>query len=436
MAKQKNVTDEGVPSSLDLGNVDAPTQSDIDSLDAAMTAAGISDDPEPTANPATSSAEPASTSAEMQGDPAAPQSSEGGLEQGLDQDGVALDKPQAPAEPKPAAPDYDTIDLDQVKAPEDVSPRNLVNFNKLRDMAKHFKAQAALVPELQQQLSTLKSSTQIPEQFAKELTELRMFKKIFDTENDPEFKQQFDGKVSALDQDVLAILTKNGLSQETAAQLQKVGLDKISPQWWEDTIFKKISFVDRERIQKRLAERADVIEQKSREIEKFNQDRETYYSRQQEQVARQQEELEGQIYQHVDLLTSKIPWARYQEAPPNATPEQIKQIDAHNAAVQELDKQFQEALYPTTPQSRAEVAAAAVASTRLAQSVQDLSKRLTDANSRTEKLQKELEAIRSAGKSPSARSSSRKSSSDVPDGGKLSDEDAIEQGLLAAESAL
>jgi|688.fasta_scaffold154475_3 hypothetical protein len=423
MAKQKNVTEEGVPSSLDLGNVETPSQSDLDNLEEAMTAAGITDEDTPAPSPATTS------DADTQTDPSAPDTQEG-LTEGIDS------KPVQESEPVIPSNDYDAIDLDRVSAPEDVSPRNLVNFNKLRDVAKHYKTQAAAVPELQQQIASLRNSASLPEQYAKELSELRMFKKIFDTENDPEFKQQFDEKVQSLDQDVLAILMKNGLSQETANQIKSAGIDKISPQWWENSIFKKISFVDRERIQKRLAERADVVEQKSKEIERFNQDRETYYARQQEQLVEQQQQLESQIYDHVDVLTAKVPWARYQEIPPNATPDQVKQIESHNLTVQELDKQFQEALYPTTPQSRAEVAAAAVASTRLASSVQDLSKRLTDSNVRAEKLQKELDAIRSAGKSPSARSSSRKASSDGPETGKLSDEDAIEQGLLAAESAL
>jgi hypothetical protein len=306
-------------------------------------------------------------------------------------------------------------------------------------MAKHFKTQAQSLPQLQQRLQELEHhNVQVPQDIARELEELRTFRRVFDTENDPEFRKQYEEKISSLDNDVLSILLKNGLPEETAKQIKQVGIDKISPKWWEEAVLSKLSFVDRERIQKRLAERADTLEQRHKEIEKFQQDREVFVQRAQQERVEQFNKTEEAIYDHVDRLTENVPWARYQDIPDNATPEQAKQIEAHNGAVEELERQFVQALFPATPQARAEVAAAAVASTKLASSVQDLSTRLTDANTRADKLQKELEAIRAAGRPPSARQTGTRApaASERPDPLKMSDEDAIEQGLLAAESAL
>ena len=135
-------------------------------------------------------------------------------------------------------------------------------------------------------------------------------------------------------------------------------------------------------------------------------------------------------------MTEKVPWARYQEIPAGAKPEDVKRIEQHNATVKDLETRFVEALYPQNPQARAEVAAAAVASIKLAESVTDLSERLQASNERAEKAEKAMEAVRAAGKAPSARQGSRKPATEAPDANKMSDEDAIEMGLIAAESAM
>lgn len=432
MANEKPVTSEGVPQELDLGHVEPPTEDAMNSLDEAMKAAGIDDGvkfPDDTREKAVEPAEEP-VSQEKPVDPNQPADSQ-----------VAKPSAQDPASKPASQPqsEYDTVDLDSIQAPQDISPRNLVNFNKLRDMAKHFKTQAQSIPQLQQKLQELEyRNVQVPQDIARELEELRAFRRVFDTENDPEFRKQYEEKISALDNDVISILVKNGLPEETANQIKQVGIDKISPKWWEEAVLSKLSFVDRERIQKRLAERADTIEQRHKEVERFQQDRDVYVQRAQQERVEQFNQTEEMIYGHVDRITENVPWARYQDIPDNATPDQIRQIEAHNASVEELERQFVQALFPATPEARAEVAAAAVASTKLASSVQDLSTRLTDANARAEKLQKELEAIRAAGRPPSARQTGTRApaASERPDPSKMSDEDAIEQGLLAAESAL
>lgn len=428
MSTEKPVTSEGVPQELDLGHVEPPTEDAMNSLDEAMKAAGIDDGIQFPNEPKESAVEPAIQSVE----------NEKPLDPNQPADSQVANAAAPNSAPQPGS-EYESVDLDAIQPPQDISPRNLVNFNKLRDMAKHFKTQAEVLPQLQQRLQELeRRNVQIPQDMVKELEELRTFRRVFDTENDPEFKKQFDGKIESLDNDVLAILLKNGLPEETANQIKQVGIDKISPKWWEEAILSKLTFVDRERVQKRLAERADTIEQRHKEIQKFQQDRESFVQRDQQERIEQFNRTEEEIYDHVDQLTENVPWARYQDIPDNATPEQINQIEAHNKTVEELERQFVQALFPATSQARAEVAAAAVASTKLASSVQDLSTRLADANARAEKLQKELEAIRAAGRPPSARQTGTRApaASERPDPFKMSDEDAIEQGLLAAESAL
>jgi hypothetical protein len=429
MSTEKSVTSEGIPPSLDLGNVEPPNEDSINSLDEAMRAAGIVDafEDSPAAPEKTSEPAPETPSADAE-NPAKAQEPETPAE-----DAEAAQ----PESIEPKSSDSAELDLDAIQPPADISPRNLVNFNKLREVAKHYKTEASRLPELETRLRELEShQTGIPENIEKELNELRAFRQVFDTENDPEFQREFNEKIGNLDEDILAILRKNGLPEDTEKQLREVGLDQVAPTWWEKSVLEKLSFVDRERVQKRLAERADIHEQKHRELEKFASRREEYLQNSETQRAQEFQNFQSEIYQHVDKLTSNVPWARYREPSKNASEAEIKEVAQHNKIVEELEKNFQEALFPSSAQARAEVAAAAVASTRLASSVQDLATRLQDANGRAEKLQKELDAIRSAGKAPSSRPAARKAASESGDQTKLSDEDAIEQGLLAAESAM
>jgi hypothetical protein len=428
MPAEKPVTSEGVPQDLDLGHVEPPTQDNINSLDDAMRAAGILDPGEEM---------PETPAAPADEKPADEPPSEEPPEDSPPTDEKPPEEKASEPSPEDVARELEQIDLDAIQPPADISPRNLVNFDKLRDVARHFKAQAAQVPELSRQLEEVRQTqSQIPEEMLNELAELRTMRKIFDTENDPEFKKQFDERLQNLDEDVLAILRKNGLPEETEKNLRQLGLDKVSPKWWEDSVLDKLSFVDQERIRKRLAERADVSENRSRAIAEFQSNRESYIQQMQQQQQQQAEQAEQQIFEHVDFLTEKVPWARYQEVPPNAKPEDIKKIEQHNQTVEELETRFREALYPSTPQSRAEVAAAAVASVKLAESVTDLGSRLQAANERAEKAEKALEAVKNAGKAPSARQGGRKPATEAPDPNKMSDEDAIEMGLIAAESAM
>jgi len=437
MSTEKSVTSEGVPPQLDLGNVDQPSETQVADLDAALDAAGLGDEiVEPTkiVEPA-EPAEPAeSATVEEPSEPEPESTPEAGGEEAKPAD-------KAVDEAAKKAAELEALDLDKVKAPEDVSPRNLVNFNKLRDVAKHYKAQVQATEtrlrELEAKAQELETRpAQPPAEIIKELAEHRQFRKLFDAENDPEFKRQFNEKLQALDTDVLSILRKNGLPEDAEKQLKALGIDKVSAGWWESEILPKLPFVDRERIQKRLAERADVLDQRSKELEKFSSQRDQWLEHEKSQVAERFQQEQTQIDQHLELLTQNVPWARYQEVPATASRDERAKIEAHNQSVADLEQNFRNFLFPKNPTERAEVAAAAVASTKLAGAVDDLASRLRESNSRAEKLEKELEAIRSAGRSPSARPANRRAASEAPDPSKLSDEEAIEAGLMAAEGLI
>ena len=280
-----------------------------------------------------------------------------------------------------------------------------------------------------------RTSAELPAEEKKELEELRTFRKIFDTENDPEFKKQFDERISSVDEDVFAILKNNGLPEETEKQMRDLGLGKVNSKFWEQQILPRLPFVDQERVRRRLAERADVDDQRVKEVEKFQSQREQTLREREERQLEQFRQEQQVVVQHVEEIRKGIPWANPLEIPSKATKEERARIEAHNKYVEELEFRFQDALYPATPAARAEIAAAAVASTHLASSVNDLGARLKTSNERVKQLEQELSKIKSAGRIPSGEPTARQPRADVPDNFK-SDDEAIEAGLQAAESSL
>jgi len=416
----KSVTDEGVPSELDLGNVEAPSNDDLNSLDKALDAAGVfnqDNSVQPETNEATQT---------QPTDPVQP--SEGQTTPDGQQPDQQLDQKDTSKTEDPS-----TIDLDKIQPPSDISPRNLVNFNKLREVAKHYKEQADKAVQYEQYIDYLRQQkSEPPQELLSELEDHRKFRKIFDAENDPEFQQQFNDKIGTLDSDVISILKKNGLPEETEAKLRAAGLEQVPADWWEENVLPRLNFLDRERVQKKLAERSDVVDAKQKELEKFSSRKDEFFAEQEQKVQQFREQEQNTIHTHLDVMTKELPQARYMEVPRNASPDQIVQIQNHNNTVAEMEGHFHDALNASNPQDRTEVAMAAVASIYFAKEIDHLQSQLQAATNQSAKFAKELEAIRSAGRTPAPRSGVRKAGDSI-DPLKLSDMDAIEEGLLAAE---
>lgn len=436
----------GVDTDNDLRLGDEPTSEMSNALDEAMDAAGLSDvELAPNNAPLDPIDEPAA-----EGDLPPEQAVAPTTEEPAGEEGIPEEKPTDPVEPaapsEPSEPqqtpeeieagrvaELESLDLDAITPPPGVSPRNLVNFDKLREVAKLHQQTAKRVPELEAELERLRTTAQVPEEIDKELKELRMFRKVFDAQNDPEFQAQFDGRVKSLDDDLFGILRKNGLPEEVEKAMRDAGLDKVDPKFWEEQVLPNLSFVERERVQKRLAERADVLDQKASELEKFASQRdEVIGKREKEQMERFQQDTQA-VEQHLENLTKDLPWARRIEVDKVPAADKAK-AEAHNQNVDKLEMMFKESLYPTTPQARAEIAAAAVASTVLAQRVTAATAQIAALTAEKEKLAKELASIKSAARIPGGQPGGRAAKPVEVDRLSLRDDDAIEAGLQEAES--
>jgi len=451
MPKSTSVTDPAeLPDNGDLQVADTPASEIENSIDQAMNAAGLTEVPapgeqadppapaakppvEPAAKPAT---EPAAAPAESE--PPKPSlmpktEPDGSIPPELEKKLQPTPAPVPDAEEAKRVAELESVKIDELQPPEDISPRNVVNFDKLRAVAKHWQEKATKAVELEAELAKLKTGEAVPEPLKKELEELRQFKGLFDLENDPKFQAEFNQGIDKLDDEVLAIMKRNGFSEADATALKKTGLGKVPLGWWEENILPNVPFIDAERIKKRLAERADLDDNRQQRLQQALTDRPAFFRQREEAFKKEYETYTSEIQRTVDALTKDVPWAQPVVVPVDGTPEQKAAAEAHNASVAQLETTFQEALWPKSAAARAEIACAAVAATKLAGDIKILGEALRTERATAAALRKEIETIKSAGRLPGTNVKPPIGDGKVLNLSSMSTDDAIEAGLQEAE---
>lgn len=316
-----------------------------------------------------------------------------------------------------------------IEQPRNLSESNQSNWKKLQETATQYKKQALEAEQLRQQLEQVQ---QQPAQTPPDYEELKKFRAIFDTENDPDFKSKYDTPIASAKENIYNILKKNGASDDVISSIEKAGgPDKISQQWWKTQALDRLDLTDSERLKKSLVDVIDLKEGREKEIGETAEKREEFLkSRQEEQVQKFYDQTRV-IQEHTNQLIKDIPWANFRDASPTATAEERAEIQKHNSAVTELSKRFNGALWPTTPQERAEVAAAAVASHVLSEQLRLEQANIAKLQDQIKRLTTENNSIKNAGRTPRANPtpSSNNRSVSMSDRLKMSTSDAIDFGL-------
>ena len=188
---------------------------------------------------------------------------------------------------------------------------------------------------------------------------------------------------------------------------------------------------DAEKLKRNLVDVSDLRDKQEQEIQ--------YAAENAEQILAEREQEKGQWYERtiqeidrdLDEITKDLPWARFAEAPANATPEQIQQVQAHNARVSDLATKFESALWPTTAKDRTNVAAAAVFSHVLSDQLRTEQTQKNALLEQVKKLTAENNSLKSSSKMPkqSAANQSVNKPSSINDRIKMNASDAIDLGL-------
>jgi hypothetical protein len=261
--------------------------------------------------------------------------------------------------------------------------------------------------------------------------ELKKFRAIFDIKNDPEFQSKYNQPIQSAKENIYSILRKNGASEDVIDSIEKAGgPDAVDQSWWRNNAIDKLPLTDSERLKRNLVDVVDLKEKQEQEVANAAQNADQILAdREQEKGKWYQREVQ-QIDSHMDGLTKDLPWARFAEAPKDATPEKLEQVQRHNAQVQSLAEKFNSALWPTNAQERANVAAAAVFSHVLTEQLRVEQEGKTKYMAELKALREENNNLKGAGKMPRQTITGQHSvKSSLNDRLKMNSMDAIDIGL-------
>ena len=411
----------GAPS-LDADRIDSSTDSLIDSL---LDQAEGNAAPEPPETPSEPDLKDGDVTLDTLGD--APAEPVAPTEPVATEPATPVD-PAATAPIEPAAPEIDP-EIAAIEQPRNLSEANQSNWKKLQETATTYKKQAQEAEQLRQKVQELE---QRPSQTPEDYDELKKFRAIFDTENDPEFKSKYDVPIQSAKETIYGILKRNGASEDVIKSIEDAGgPDKISQDWWKKQAIDKLQLTDAERLKKSLVDVIELKEGRQREIGETAEKRDEFIQKRQNDLVEKFHTTEREIQQYASELTKDIPWAQYKPLDPSLPEDKLEEIKKHNAGVEQLSQQFNAALWPKTAQQRAEVAAAAVASNVLSNQLRFEQQTKVALQQKLDAAVKELTALKNAGRMPKANPTPAnvQKSSSMQDRIKMNASDAIDLGL-------
>ena len=320
-------------------------------------------------------------------------------------------------------------EIASIEQPRNLSEKNQSNWRKLQETASTYKKQAEEAEQLRQKIAQLE---QAPAQTPQDYEELKKFRQIFDIKNDPEFQSKYSKPIETAKNNVYGILRKHGASDEVIASIEKAGgPDKINDEFWRNPAFGNLPFTDAEKLKRNLVDVADLREKQESEIQYAAENADKILQEREQEKSQWYEKTVTEIDSELDAITKDIPWARYAEAPANATPEQLQQVQTHNARVADLATKFEAALWPTTAKDRTNVAAAAVFSHVLSDQLRTEQTQKNALLDQVKKLTAENNALKASSKMPKQTISNQSVNkpSSINDRIKMNAADAIDLGL-------
>jgi hypothetical protein len=338
--------------------------------------------------------------------------------------------PQAEIPQEPTTPQVEIDpEIQQIEPPRNLSEKNQSNWRKLQETASTYKKQAQEAESLRQKLVEYEQKPPAPPDYE----DLRKFRAVFDIQSDPDFQNKYDVPINQAKANIYGIMKQHGASDELLQSIEaQGGPDKIDQKWWQSTL-SKLPMTDAERLKRNIVDVADLSEKRVGEIMNSAQNAEQYYASRDEALVERftKQEDESINYIQEQIKAQNADWALPKEIPSGATPEQRKAIESHNAQAAQLEQMFMGAMYPQTPQARADVAAAAAMSHMLTNQLRTEQTARQRMEAQIKQLSDENNRLKGAGRMPRqnlATASSNRPAS-VSDRLKMSSADAIDMGL-------
>ena len=365
---------------------------------------------------------------------------------GAEQGKQAADPPKE-LEPPNELPDEE---IDAIKPVRGMSPAAQTNFAKLRQTAKHYKAELAAAQkaydEKKAQLEDIITGKTIPENLKKEIEEARALRAKYEIMADPDFQSKYDGKIKDLNDRIIGICQKNGMPEEVLKKLKEVGIGSVPRDWWHAQAIEplKKSQDPNERgagvlLEKYLDELDAVGVERKQAIEASSKEFTSYAEEKAAKAKKAYEDEMMAVKAEADKFL-KIPEAAFaviRQVPKDATPEQKAEIEAHNKDARDYQSLFRAALFPANGTERAQVAAAVVLAHKFRKDNEILASELTKVTKEKDQqiaaLREENARLKGAGKtkpgSPMSSTAGKSGKTDMNDLLKMKDTEAISKGL-------
>lgn len=328
---------------------------------------------------------------------------------------------EKPAEKSEADP------YESVKLRSDASEKTKDTFAELKRIAKEreqaAKEEAAKVKAefeaAQKELADFREKTaKLPENVEQELKELREFRATFATEQDPEFKQKYDGRIEANNDAVFEILKKNGLKDELVAQVKQLPKDEQIDQItrWAD----KLTAREKLAITAKLADNENIESQRKAALDEVRAKAEKVLAEKAEAPVKSQQQMLSEVVETLKPVLPQLPFLLAKEIPATATPKEKEEAEKHNTAAVEAQNLMKGFLLADDARTKGLLALAGVLAPRYRAEA-------AAQKERADGLQKELDAIKAAGKISRTAHSSAPSDKVDPVDINMSADEALEQ---------
>lgn len=313
-----------------------------------------------------------------------------------------------PVETPAATPAVVKDALDEVEIPPYSKPKSVEAFTKIKTAARETiaKRDAEIErltkerTELEAKLKTAPTPEQTAamEKQAKEIEELRNFRRAADIENDTDFKAKYDGKIESNNATILAKLIEAGLQPDSVEIAKKVGVENLE---WEP-IFENLTPAMRHYISAKLGQNLELRDERKAAVDAARKEPSKFESQRMESQAKT-------ITETANECLKNMGWTATKEIPATATPAEKVEIEAHNKIATEAQDRVKTLLKDYNPATFAELAVGTAAAHKWKATYDNLktthdavvAKNKTDLDAVSKELaavKTELENIKKAGK--------------------------------------
>lgn len=239
---------------------------------------------------------------------------------------------------------------------------------------KQAEEKAKRLAELEQQLSTVKSSDPTTDEKVKaQLDELAMYRRRYELDNDPELREKFDTRIEAQESAIVDHLKKRGATDELVKLIQNEGgwarfassnntmtlpdedggTRQVSMAELAETIVNALPLGERKAIEAAMMDQIQTQSAKKLHYEDQVKKAKEYFSKRDEEgkkaAAEQQRQIE-EARKSVEKWQSEVEqsdWLKDKELPSKATPEQKQAIQEYNRYNSQLRSLLKKAVSTT-----------------------------------------------------------------------------------------